>query len=121
MAQAKVTEAANAGQSVTSLTRITSVANSANQQLAAKGVHIVGYDLSGLLEDLVRILEPIDVLISCITWEQLDQQIPWIEAAKIAGVKRFVPSEWVGPAPRGVIDIKDKVHPQSPTTLRISD
>jgi hypothetical protein len=32
-----------------------------------------------------------------------------IKAAKIANVKRFVPSEWVGPAPRGVIDIKDKV------------
>lgn len=23
-------------------------------------------------------------------------------------MKRFVPSEWVGPAPRGIIDIKDK-------------
>ncbi|GLA52535.1 hypothetical protein AnigIFM63604_009400 [Aspergillus niger] len=34
--------------------------------------------------------------------------IPWIEAAKEAGVKRSVPSEWVGPAPRGIIDIKDK-------------
>lgn len=43
------------------------------------------------------------------TWEHLDLQIPWIEAAKEAGVERFVPSEWVGPAPPGVIDIKDKV------------
>lgn len=54
-------------------------------------------------------LNKIDVLISCITWEHLHLQIPWIEAAKEAGVKRFVPSEWVGPAPREVIDIKDKV------------
>lgn len=54
-------------------------------------------------------LKTIDILISCITWEHLEQQIPWINAAKEAGVKRFVPSEWVGPAPRGVIDIKDKV------------
>ncbi|RDK42362.1 NAD(P)-binding protein [Aspergillus phoenicis ATCC 13157] len=37
-----------------------------------------------------------------------NQKIPWIEAAKEAGVKRSVPSEWVGPAPRGIIDIKDK-------------
>lgn len=51
----------------------------------------------------------IDVLISCITWEHLDLQLPWIEAAKEAGAKRFVPSEWVGPVPRGVINIKDKV------------
>ena len=58
---------------------------------------------------LVVQLKEIDVLISCITWEHLHLQIPWIEAAKEAGVKRFVPSEWVGPAPRGVIDIKDKV------------
>ncbi|RSM05191.1 hypothetical protein CEP52_006391 [Fusarium oligoseptatum] len=94
--------------SVTSLTRATSVDNSINQQFAAKGVHIVGYDLDGPSSALVEILKPIDVLISCITWEHLDQQIPWIEAAKEAGVKRFVPSEWVGPAPRGVIDIKDK-------------
>jgi hypothetical protein len=43
------------------------------------------------------------------TWEHLDLQIPWIEAAKEAGVERFVPSEWAGPAPAGVIDIKDKV------------
>ncbi|KAL2669973.1 hypothetical protein Neosp_014851 [[Neocosmospora] mangrovei] len=95
--------------SVTSLTRAASVNNSTNQRFAAKGVHIVGYDLSGPSSALVEILKPIDVVISCITWEHLDQQIPWIEAAKEAGVKRFVPSEWVGPAPRGVIDIKDKV------------
>lgn len=54
-------------------------------------------------------LNGIEVLISCIAWEHLHFQIPWIEAAKEAGVKRFVPSEWVGPAPRGVIDIKNKV------------
>lgn len=90
--------------------------NSTNQQFAAKGVDIVGYDLSGPSSALVEILKPIDVLISCITWEHLDQQIPWIEAAKEAGVKRFVPSEWVGPAPRGVIDIKDKVRYYLPMT-----
>lgn len=58
---------------------------------------------------LVEKLKGIDALISCIAWEHLDSQIPWIHAAKEAGVKRFVPSEWVSPAPRGIIDIKDKV------------
>ena len=57
----------------------------------------------------MELLKEVDVLISCIAWEHLHLQIPFIEAAKAAGVKRFVPSEWVGPAPKGVIDIKDKV------------
>jgi len=81
----------------------------ANEKLHEQGVQIIGYDLSQPRKVLVNHLTTIDVLISCITWEHLDLQIPWIEAAKEAGVKRFVPSEWVGPAPKGVIDIKDKV------------
>lgn len=93
---------------MTSFTRKSSVDGLANKQLHQKGVSIVGYDLADAREALVDHLRGIDVLISCITWEHLDQQIPWIEAAKEAGVQRFVPSEWVGPAPRGVIDIKDK-------------
>lgn len=93
---------------MTSFTRQSSVDSPANRQLRERGVSIVGYDLAGPLEALVDQLRGIDVLISCITWEHLDQQKPWIEAAKEAGVQRFVPSEWVGPAPRGVIDIKDK-------------
>lgn len=69
----------------------------------------MSYDLSQPQENLVSKSRGITVLISCMTWEHLDLQIPWLEAAKEAGVKRFVPSEWVGPAPAGVIDIKDKV------------
>lgn len=83
--------------------------SNANQNLKGKGVKIAAYDLGGPRERLVEQLKEIEVLISCITWEHLHLQLPWIGAAKIAGVKRFVPSEWVGPAPRGVIDIKDKV------------
>lgn len=63
-------------------------------------------------------LKEINVIISCITWEHLHLQIPWIEAAKEAGVKRFVPSEWVEPAPREVIDIKDKGRLQGLTHSR---
>lgn len=96
-------------QIVTSFTRESSIGSLINKELSEKGVHVVGYDLSGPRQALVQKLQRIDVLISCITWEHIDQQLIWIEAAKEAGVKRFVPSEWVGPAPRGVIDIKDKV------------
>ena len=70
----------------------------------------MGYNLDSSQARLVEQLKEIDILISCITWEHLHLQVPWIDAAKEAGVKRFVPSEWVGPAPRGVIDIKDKVN-----------
>ncbi|KAK9365086.1 isoflavone reductase [Lipomyces kononenkoae] len=93
---------------VTSFTRQASVNSLVNQKLQEQGVQIVGYDLSQPKEVLVNQLKTIDILISCMNWEHLDLQIPWIEAAKEAGVKRFVPSEWVGPAPKGVIDIKDK-------------
>ncbi|KAK2769791.1 classes i and ii family protein [Colletotrichum kahawae] len=93
---------------VISLTRQSSVGSAANQQLKDRGVQVSGYDLDGPRETLVAQLRGIDVLISCITWEHLHQQLPWIDAAKSASVKRFVPSEWVGPAPRGVIDIKDQ-------------
>ncbi|GLA62065.1 hypothetical protein AtubIFM55763_007281 [Aspergillus tubingensis] len=71
---------------VTSFTQQASVDSQANNTLKAKGFQIVGYNLDGPREVLV----------------------PWIEAAKEAGLKRFMPSEWVGPAPRGLIDIKDK-------------
>ncbi|KAH6620992.1 isoflavone reductase family protein [Chaetomium sp. MPI-SDFR-AT-0129] len=93
---------------ITSFTRESSVNNKTNQQLEERGVRIVGYDIDGPKAVLVDKLKGIDVPISCITWEHLKQQIPWIEAAKEAGVKRFVPSEWVGPAPKGIIDIKDQ-------------
>ena len=76
----------------------------------------MGYNLDSSQARLVEQLKEIDILISCITWEHLHLQVPWIDAAKEAGVKRFVPSEWVGPAPRGVIDIKDKVNDK--TSLR---
>ncbi|KAJ5470034.1 isoflavone reductase family protein, partial [Penicillium desertorum] len=93
---------------VISFTREASIDSPSNRQLKDKNVQIVGYDLDGPQEKLVELLKEVDVLISCIAWEHLHLQIPWIKAAKIANVKRFVPSEWVGPAPRGVIDIKDK-------------
>lgn len=80
-----------------------------NQKLENAGVHILGYDLDQPRWVLVNQLKTIDVLIPCITWKHLHLQTLWIEAAKEAGVKRFVSSEWVDPAPKGAIDVKDKV------------
>ncbi|KAK3901748.1 NmrA-like domain-containing protein, partial [Staphylotrichum tortipilum] len=96
--------------SVTSFTRESSLDSQANQDLLAQGVKVVGYSLDGpeAQKRLVKQLQGIDVLFSCMIWEHLEEQLPWIKASKTAGIKRFVPSEWVDPAPRGVIDIKDK-------------
>ncbi|KAB8255018.1 isoflavone reductase family protein [Aspergillus pseudonomiae] len=92
---------------VTSFTRESSVNRWENQRLKANGVWIVGYDISGPHQKLVDQLKNIDVLISSINCEHLDLQLPWIKAAKEAGVKRFISSEWVGPCPKGVHWIKD--------------
>ncbi|OQE24848.1 hypothetical protein PENFLA_c009G02385 [Penicillium flavigenum] len=94
---------------VISFTREASIDSPPNRQVKGENVQIVGYDLDGHQEKLAELLKETDVLISCIAWEHLHLQIPCIKAAKLANVKRFFPSEWVGPAPKGVIDIKDKV------------
>ncbi|KAH8434299.1 uncharacterized protein LDX57_011945 [Aspergillus melleus] len=80
---------------ITSFTRESSIDSRENQTLKARGVRVVGYNLDGPRQKLVSQLKDIDTLISCIAWEHLDLQLPWIEAAKEAGVNRFVPSEWV--------------------------
>jgi hypothetical protein len=58
---------------------------------------------------LVKVLTGIDVVISCIYWLNLDDQVPLIKAAKLAGVKRFVPCNFGTPAPRGVMKLMDHV------------
>jgi hypothetical protein len=65
----------------------------------------------------VKLLTGIDVVISCIYWANLNDQIPLAEAAKEAGVKRFVPSSFQTPAPRGVMRLADMV---SQTIMTIS-
>lgn len=66
-------------------------------------------DLNGPKKVLVELLTGIDVVISCIYWANLKDQIPLAEAAKEAGVKRFVPSSFQTPTPRGVMQLADWV------------
>ncbi|KAI2620768.1 NAD(P)-binding protein [Hypomontagnella submonticulosa] len=93
---------------ITALTRPTSVNNEANKVLQGRGVHVVAADLTGPKEDLVKLLSGIDVVISCIVFSALKDQIPLAEAAKEAGVKRFVPCDFATPAPRGVMALHDQ-------------
>ncbi|KAI1373984.1 NAD(P)-binding protein [Hypoxylon crocopeplum] len=93
---------------ITALARPSSIDSAANNALRSRGVHVVAADLTGSKEDLVKILKGIDVVISCIVFTNLDDQIPLAEAAKQAGVKRFVPCDFSTPMPRGVMEMHDK-------------
>lgn len=70
---------------------------------------MVPVDLTGPQQSLVDILTGIDIVISCIVAFSLQQQIPLAEAAKKAGVKRFVPCNFGTPAPRGIMWLDDQV------------
>jgi hypothetical protein len=66
-------------------------------------------DLSGPQEKLVQALSGIDVVISAIYFGSLGEEIPLANAAKIAGVKRFVQSAFmIVVPPRGVVDFREK-------------
>ncbi|KAI0379263.1 NAD(P)-binding protein [Hypomontagnella monticulosa] len=93
---------------ITALARPTSVNGEANKALEARGVHVVAADLTGPKKDLVKLLKGIDVVISCIVFTNLKDQIPLAEAAKEADVKRFVPCDFATPAPRGVMALHDQ-------------
>jgi hypothetical protein len=100
---------------IISLTRPNSVTNSANTKLATSGVSIRAFNLDSPHATLVSSLSDIDVIISCVSGpEQLLQQIPLADAAKEAGVKRFIPSAWLPIIPPGGVhffrDLKEQVY-----------
>ncbi|RKK33369.1 hypothetical protein BFJ69_g18736, partial [Fusarium oxysporum] len=76
---------------LTALTRQSSLTSVKNQALKDSGVEVVAADLSGPEEDLVKILTGADVVIPVLDASGLRLQIPLANAAKKAGVKRFVP------------------------------
>ena len=78
-------------QEITGLARPTSVTSAANAALKAKGVKVVALDLTAPEGALVQLLRGIDIVISAINWQSLKDQIPLADAAKKAGVKRFIP------------------------------
>ncbi|KAI2465041.1 NAD(P)-binding protein [Annulohypoxylon bovei var. microspora] len=93
---------------ITALARPSSIGSAANNALKSRGVHVAAVDLTGPKEKLVKVLTGIDVVISCIVFSSLNDQIPLVEAAKQAGVKRFVPCDFATPAPRGVMWLRDQ-------------
>ena len=97
-------------QEITALTRPSSLQQKpVVKELEERGVKIVSVDLQGPQDDLVKVLTGFDVLISAIYFQALQDEIPLANAAKAAGVKRFVPCNFGTPAPRGVMLLRDTV------------
>jgi uncharacterized protein YbjT (DUF2867 family) len=94
---------------VTAFARASSIDSAANQALRDRGVRVVLADLDGPKKELVKLLKDVDTVICSVIFNKMDVQVPLAEAAKEAGVKRFVPCFWGTPAPRGVQKLYDEV------------
>ncbi|KAH8804283.1 hypothetical protein DL96DRAFT_1822660 [Flagelloscypha sp. PMI_526] len=88
------------------LVRPTSLTKSTTEELRALGVNIVQGDITtDTAEQLEAVLSGIDILISTVL-VIVDQQ-PLLLAAKKAGVKRVVPSDFGPYIPRGATNMQD--------------
>jgi hypothetical protein len=94
---------------VTALARPESLEKPAYTELKNRGIKVIPADLKGSQDALVSLLSGIDVLISAMFFGSLEDEIPLADAAKRAGVKRFVQSAFmVVIPPRGVVDFREK-------------
>ncbi|KAM0343777.1 hypothetical protein ACHAPU_008205 [Fusarium lateritium] len=93
---------------ITALVRPYSIEKPAVETLREKGVKVVPVDLQGPQGELLAALKGIDVVVSAIYYQALDDEIPLSNAAKAAGVKRYVPCFFATIAPRGVMAARDK-------------
>ncbi|KAJ4166564.1 hypothetical protein NW765_007803 [Fusarium oxysporum] len=76
---------------ITALVRPSSLQRPEVLALHEKGIKVVPADLSAPEDELSRLLHGIDSVISAISATSLLMQIPLINAAQAAGVKRFLP------------------------------
>ncbi|KAM0321855.1 hypothetical protein ACHAQA_009860 [Verticillium albo-atrum] len=92
---------------ITALTRASRLNSDSTNALRERGVRIAKVNVNGPRKDLVNVLNGTDVLISAVIHSAIHEEIPLIEAAKEAGVKRWVPSFWSTPAPRDIMMLRD--------------
>lgn len=97
-------------QEVTALVQPESVEKIRYVELAGRGVIIKPVKLEASSGILAQTLSGIDIVISCMTILQTQEEFALIEASKAAGVGRYVPS-FFGPcsAPRGAVQSVDIV------------
>ena len=73
--------------------------------LQNKGVNIVSFDLADSEDNVTAQLKDVDVLVVCC----LLDEVALANAAKKAGVKRYVPCFYASVMPRGVQTLRDNV------------
>ncbi|CAJ2513880.1 Uu.00g019990.m01.CDS01 [Anthostomella pinea] len=94
---------------VTCFIRTASANKPAAQKLRDRGLKIVTGDLTGSIKDLVALVCGTDTIISTIYPESVGEQIPLVDAAVQAGVRRFVPCNFGTPSARGgIMDMRDR-------------
>lgn len=97
-------------QDITAVTREASLNSKNNDELRNKGVKVVAADLKGPEDDLVSLVKGADVVISSIVATALLDQIPLANAAKKAGVGRFIPCTFATACPpTGVMKLRELV------------
>ncbi|KAK3326019.1 hypothetical protein B0H66DRAFT_616815 [Apodospora peruviana] len=93
---------------ITALIRPPSMQKPAVAELEKKGVRVVSADLTAPQEELVKLLTGIDVVISAIYIAELKSEMLLADAAKAAGVKRFIPCFFATVIPpKGVTALRD--------------
>jgi len=94
--------------------RPSSAEKPAVKALEAKGHKLVVADIDAGIESLVPLLKGFDTIISAIHPDKQLSQLNLVDAAKLAGIKRFVPCGFTTICPRGGImrlrDQKEEVH-----------
>ncbi|KAJ7174377.1 hypothetical protein C8R46DRAFT_945363 [Mycena filopes] len=93
---------------VEALVRPSSASKPAVKALGDRGVGIRVVDIEGPLDDLVKALAGVDVLISTIDAGSQLSQFQLATAAKEAGVKRFLPCAFITVAPPGTMAMRDQ-------------
>lgn len=94
---------------VTALVRAESYHKKSNQNLLKKGVKLQLLDLSAPIEDIAKALGGLEVLICALGMHDQLRQIPLVSAARLAGVRRFLPCAYVPVmAPNGVHALRDQ-------------
>lgn len=93
------------------LVRAQSVDKPGVKSLVAAGAELRIGDISETVDKIEAFLQGVDVVISLVL-AMVDQR-PLIQAAKKAGVGRFIPSDFGPTAPRGVMAMHDLVRMMS--------
>jgi hypothetical protein len=101
-------------QDVTALVRPASLNNPKELALQKRGVKLLPVDLDGPIDDIAAQLKGIEVVLSCL----LMKETILADAAKKAGVGRFVPCWYATVMPRSILSLRDEVCLSFPPFLK---